>query len=190
MTCVSYLGLIRRETTVTAADISPEEPLGIGGERLHEWGTDPQGSALLERAIRSTGAIIAGRRTYDASLPGWGLNGPTGEARVPVFVVTHRGSPSPPADSVYTLVTDGIDSAVRRAKAAAGDKDVAVSGGEVVRHLLQAGHIDEMWIHVVPVLFGSETRLYEQVGGHHIHLEFVEAIPTPNATDLHYRVQN
>jgi len=175
---------------VTAADISPEEPLGVGGQRLHDWATDPQGSEVLDQAIQSTGAIIVGRTTYDASLSGWGPDGPTGQARLPVFVLTHRGSPSPPAGSVYTLVTDGVDSAVRQAKAAAGDKDVSVSGGEVARHLLQAGHIDEIWIHLVPVLFGSGTRLYEQAGGDHVHLDLVEAIPTPNVTHLHYRVQN
>lgn len=177
---------------VTAAGISPEQPLGVGGERLHEWGfsdVDPQSSALLERTKQSIGAMITGRRNYDASLPYWGPDGPTGKARSPLFVVTHREQPPPPAGSVYTFVTDGIDSAVKQAKAAAGDKTVAVSGVEIGRQLLQAGHIDEIWIHVVPVLFGSGTRLYEQAGGQHIQLDFVEAIPTPRATHLHYRVR-
>jgi dihydrofolate reductase len=114
-------------------------------------------------------------------------DGPTGEAQVPVFVLTHRASPPPPDGGVYTLVTDGVDSVVQHAIAAAGDNDVAVSGGEAARHLLQAGHIDEMWIHVVPTLFGGGTRLYEQVDGEHIELELIEAIPTADATHLHYR---
>lgn len=174
---------------VTAAGVSPEDGLGVGGERLHEWNADPESMALLERTIQRTGAIIVGRTTYDLSLPFWGPNGPTGEEQVPVFVLTHRGSPPPPADGVYTLVTDGVDSVVRQAKAAAEDKDVAVSGGEAAGHLFQAGHMDEMWIHVVPVLFGDGTRLYEQPGVDHIELELVKATPRPMVTHLHYRVQ-
>lgn len=65
-----------------------------------------------------------------------------------------------------------------------------MSGGEVARHLLQAGHIDEIWISLVPVLFGDGTHLYEQAGGEHIELEPIAAIPTPNATHLHYRVRH
>lgn len=172
---------------VTAAGVSPEAGLGVGGERLHEWAADPEGRALWEQSVQSTGAVICGRTTYDLSQ--WGPDGPTGNARLPTFVVTHREEPPLPAGSVYTFVTDGVGSAVRQAKAAAGDKDVSVSGGEVVRHLLQAGLVDEMWISLVPVLFGDGTPLYEQVGGDHIQLEFVEAIPTPSATHLHYRVQ-
>jgi dihydrofolate reductase len=175
---------------VTAADVSPDAGLGVGGERLHEWAADPKGFAVLEQAVQSTGAIIAGRTTYDLSLSAWGLDGPTGKARLPVFVLTHRAEPPPPDGSVYTLVTDGVDSVVRQAKAAAGDKDVSMSGGEAARHLIQAGHIDEMWISVVPVLFGDGTRLYEQVGGEHVHLELIDAISTPDATHLHYRVRN
>lgn len=175
---------------VTAAGISPEAGLGVGGERLHEWAADPKGSAVFERSLQRTGAIITGRTTYDTSLPAWGADGPTGKARLPVFVLTHRAEPPPPDGSVYTLVTDGVDSVVRQAEAAAGDKDVSMSGGEAARHLLQAGHIDEMWISLVPVLFGDGTRLYEQAGGHHIDLELIEAIPTPDATHLHYQVRN
>jgi dihydrofolate reductase len=108
---------------------------------------------------------------------------------LPVFVLTHRKSPAPPADGVYTLVTDGIDSLVRQAKATAGEKDVSMSGSDVGRQLLQAGHVDEVWIHLVPVLFGDGTRFYEHAGGHHVHLDLIEAIPTPNATHLNYRVR-
>lgn len=174
---------------VTAAGITPTEPLGIGGERLHEWGTDPRGSALLEQAVARVGAVITGRRTYDASLPWWGTDGPTGKARVPLFVLTHRESPPPPDGGVYTFVTDGIDSLVRQAKATAGDKDVSVSGVDVGRQLLQGGHVDEMWIHLVPILFGDGIHLYEHTGGHHIQLDPIEAIPTVNATHLNYRVR-
>lgn len=192
MSSVVYEMSMSLDGFVTAADITPEEPLGVGGERLHEWGfpdPDPQSSALVEQTMQRVGSMITGRRNYDASLRWWGPDGPSGKARLPLFVVTHRELPPPPAGGVYTFVTDGIDSAVKQAKAAAGDKTVAVSGVEVGRQLFQAGHVDEIWIHVVPVLFGSGTRLYEQVGGQHIELDFLEAIPTPNATHLHYRVR-
>jgi dihydrofolate reductase len=177
---------------VTAAEISPEEPLGVGGQHLHEWGlpgTDPRGISLVEQSVQREGAIIIGRRTYDASLPWWGTDGPTGKTRTPVFVLTHRETPPPPDGGVYTFVTDGIDSAVTQAKAAAGGRNVGVSGVEVARQLLQAGHVDELWIHIVPVLFGDGIRVYEQVGGQHVQLEFIEAIPTADATHLHYRVR-
>jgi dihydrofolate reductase len=174
---------------VTAAGITPEEPLGTGGERLHEWVADPRGSALLEQAVEGVGAVITGRRTYDASLRWWGQDGPTGKARVPLFVLTHRDSPAPSDGSVYTFVTDGIDSLVRQAKATAGEKDVSVSGVDVGGQLLRGGHVDEIWIHVVPVLFGDGTRLYEHAGVDHIPLELVQAIPTPAATHLNYRIR-
>lgn len=106
-----------------------------------------------------------------------------------MFVLTHRESPPPLDGGVYTFVTDGIDSVVEQAKAVAGDKNVGVSGVSVGQQLIEAGHVDEIWIHVVPVLFGSGTRLYEQAGGHHRQLDLVEAIPTPNATHLHYRLR-
>ncbi|MFI7615805.1 dihydrofolate reductase family protein [Nonomuraea terrae] len=107
-----------------------------------------------------------------------------------MYVLTHRQSPPPPADGVYTFVNHGLDSAVRQAKAAADGRNIGVSGVEVGRQLLQAGHVDELWIHVVPVLFGSGTRLYEQSGGPHIHLDLVEGVPTPNATHLRFRVRS
>jgi dihydrofolate reductase len=89
------------------------------------------GRELLEKTVASAGAVICGRRTYDLSVPWWGADGPTGSVRLPVFVVTHHTPDDPPAASVHTFVTDGIDSAVQQAKAAAGDKVVAVSGADV-----------------------------------------------------------
>jgi dihydrofolate reductase len=112
---------------MNAANVRPEEPLGVGGERLHEWamGGDERGRELLAGAVAALGAVIAGRRTYDLSVPWWGADGPTGAARRPVFVVTHAAPAESPEGGVYSFVTDGIESALRRAKAAAGDGDVA-----------------------------------------------------------------
>lgn len=116
---------------VTAAGVRPEEPLGNGGQRLHEWafGEDERNRELLAEAVNFVGAVIAGRRTYDLSIPWWGADGPAGPARVPVFVVTHAEPEEVPEGGVYTFVTDGIESALEEAKAVAGEKAVAVMGG-------------------------------------------------------------
>jgi dihydrofolate reductase len=176
---------------VTAANVRPEEPLGDGGQRLHEWafGDDERNRELLAEATNFVGAVIAGRRTYDLSVPWWRADGPVGLARVPVFVVSHSEPEQVPEGGVYTFVTDGIESALEEAKAAAGDKDVAVMGGaEIGQQFIRAGLIDEISIHLVPVLFGSGTRLFEHLGGEHIQLENAGVIETPKATHLRFRV--
>jgi dihydrofolate reductase len=101
---------------VTASSVRPEEPMGNGGQRLHEWafGEDERNRELLAEAVNSVGAVIAGRRTYDISVPWWGADGPAGPARVPVFVVTHAEPEEVPEGGVYTFVTDGIESPWRR----------------------------------------------------------------------------
>src|SRR5829696_768211 len=117
---------------VNAANVRPEEPLGDGGERLHEWafgGDERNRRELLAEPTNSMGTVIAGRGTYDLSVPWWGADGPTGPARVPVFVLTHAEPEDAPERGVYTFATDGIERALEEAKAAAGDQDVAVMGG-------------------------------------------------------------
>jgi dihydrofolate reductase len=176
---------------VTAANVRPGEPLGDGGQRLHEWafGDDERNLELLEEAVNVVGVVIAGRRTYDLSVPWWGADGPAGPARVPVFVVTHAEPEDAPEGGVYTFVTDGIESTLEQAKAAAGDKHVAVMGGaEIGQQYIRAGLVDEISIHLVPVLFGGGTRMFEHLGGEHIQLETMEVIETPEATHLRLRV--
>ena len=176
---------------VTASNVRPEEPMGDGGQRLHEWafGEDERNRELLAEAVNFVGAVIAGRRTYALSVPWWGADGPTGPARVPVFVVTHAEPEEVPEEGVYTFVTDGIESALEQAKMAAGDKDVAVMGGaEMGQQYIGAGLVDEISIHLVPVLFGGGTRMFEHLGGEHIQLETAGVIETPEATHLRFRV--
>ena len=176
---------------VTAANVRPEEPLGDGGQRLHEWafGDDERNRELLEEAVNFVGAVITGRRNYDVSVAWWGADGPTGPARVPVFVVTHAEPEDAPEGGVYTFVTDGIESTLEQAKAAVGDKYVAVMGGaEIGQQFIRAGLVDEISIHLVPVMFGGGTRMLENLGSEHIQLETVEVIETPEATHLRYRV--
>ncbi|HZB07793.1 MAG TPA: dihydrofolate reductase family protein [Rubrobacter sp.] len=176
---------------VTASNVRPEEPMGDGGQRLHEWafGEDERNRELLAEAVNFVGAVIAGRRTYALSVPWWGADGPTGPARVPVFVVTHAEPEEVPEEGVYTFVTDGIESALEQAKMAAGDKDVAVMGGaEMGQQYIGAGLVDEISIHLVPVLLGGGTRMFEHLGGEHIQLESAGVIETPEATHLRFRV--
>ncbi len=176
---------------ITAADRSPEEPMGKGGERLHEWAMnseDAYNREMLTQAASSLGAVIAGRRTYDDSLPWWGADGPTGPARVPLFVVSHSVPEEIPRGSVYTFV-DGIEAALARAQAVAGEKEVSVMGGaEMAQQYIRAGLLDEIMIHLVPVLFGSGTRLFDHLGSEHIQLETTEVIKTEAAIHLRFRV--
>jgi len=176
---------------VTAANQTPEEPMGAGGERLHEWafGTDETNRRFFEQALDRLGAVIAGRRTYDQSIPWWGADGPTGLARRPVFVVTHQAPADDPPGGVYRFVTDGVDSALRQAQAAAGDKDVTIMGGaDLGRQYLAAGLVDEVSIHLVPVLFGSGTRMFGDLRDGHVKMQAVDVLPTPSATHLRYRI--
>ena len=173
---------------VKASNATPEQPLGESGERLHQWGfsEDERDREVLAGGVEGSGEIIAGRRTYD-SLPWWGADGPHPPTRV--FVVTHEAPDAVPEGSVYTFVTDGIESALEQAKATAGDKNVAVMGGpDSGRQFIEAGLVDEIGLHLIPVLFGSGTRMFEHLGGEHIQLETVEVTESPAATHLRFRI--
>jgi dihydrofolate reductase len=137
-------------------------PMGDGGERLHEWhdGTGPDGevdTAVFEELNATVGATIIGRRTFDLGLGPWGGTPWPG---MPSFVVTHRTREDLLGDNGGTFAFDGLEAAARRAKDAAGDKDVVVLGADVARHLLRAGLLDEVRIHLVPLLMGEGTRLF------------------------------
>lgn len=173
---------------MTAANVRPEEPMGDGGMRLVQWafGEDERNREYMEQAVGALGAVIAGRRTYDLSVPWWGANGPSGDARKPVFVVTHEPPAESPENGVYTFVTGGIEDALAQARAAAGDGVVCVMGGaDLGRQYLRAGLLDEISIHLVPVLLGSGTRMFD---GIETNLVTAEVIQTPAATHLRYRV--
>jgi dihydrofolate reductase len=176
---------------ITAANRSVEQPMGKGGEKLHEWAMDSEDSRnreILSQGISGTGAVIAGRRTYDDSIQGWEADGPTGPARLPVFVVSHNVPKELPQRGVYTFV-DGIESALAQAKAAAGNKVISVMGGaDIGQQFIKAGLIDEIQIHLVPILFGEGTRLFDHLGSKHIQLETTKVIETTSATHLRFRV--
>ena len=177
---------------ITAANRRPDQPLGDEGEQLHNWAlnnSDKGGRKMVEETVRGAGAVIAGRRTYDDSMPGWGADGPTGAARLPVFVVSHSVPKDIPEGGVYTFVTDGIEKALQRAKAVAGDKNISVMGGAAIgQQYLRAGLIDEIQIHLAPVLFGGGLRMFEHMEDGQIELETIEVIKTEAATHLRFRV--
>jgi dihydrofolate reductase len=152
--------------------------------------SDPADAEALATGAGRLGALIAGRRTYDSSIRWWGADGPTGPRRLPLFVVTHRIPDDVPNDSVYTFVTDGPEAALAQAQAAAGDADVAVMGGpELGRQYLAKGLLDEIGIHIIPILFGSGTPMFSDRIGDHIDLEVAEIVSAPSATHVRYRVR-
>jgi dihydrofolate reductase len=174
---------------ISGANVRPEAGLGDGGERLHDWGfnsADPRNHEIVATWV-NTGAIIVGRTTYDLSIRHWGADGPIGAARVPVFIVSHSVPQDIPAGGVYTFV-DSVEAALEKAKKAAGDKDIGIQGANIAQQFITRGLVDEISIHLVPVLFGSGIRLFEQLDGEHIPLETVEVIDTKEAIHLRFRV--
>jgi len=174
---------------VTAAGVRPEEPMGDGGQQLHEWafGDDERGREVLAESESKVGATIAGRRTYDLSVPWWGPDGPGGAARTPTFIVSHGTPGQVPEGSVYTFVDSPIE-ALELAQAAAGDRDVDVFSASIGQQLLRVGRVDEIHVHLVPVLFGAGTRLVEDLGDNHVQLQIIEVRGGAKATHLRYAV--
>ncbi|MBM7788201.1 dihydrofolate reductase family protein [Tenggerimyces flavus] len=166
---------------------------GEDGTRLHDWhGSGGESTSLsasvqeLGDELNACGATVAGRRTAEL-MDHWGGEHPGGS---PIFVPSHR-PPPPPARWGYpkvTYVNDGIESAIKQAKEAAGDRDVYVVGGYVARRALEAGVLDELQIHQIPVLLGRGRRLFDVLPAE-IELEIVRVIDTPEATHIRYRVR-
>jgi dihydrofolate reductase len=177
---------------ITGANPRPEAGwggLGEGGKQLHDWGfnsEDPRNREIVA-GWATIGAILVGRTTYDLSILNWGADGPTGAARTPTVVISHSVPQDIPQGGVYTFV-DGVESGFETAKNLAGDQDISTTGANVAQQLLKLGLIDEISIHLVPVLFGSGTRLFEGLDSQHIPLETVEVIETAEAIHLRFRV--
>ena len=188
---------------ITGRNDSVELGLGEGGERLHQWvydlaswrerhglagGKTDTDAEILDEAFSNTGAILMGRRMFDHGEGPWGDNPPF---HVPVFVLTHhdRETLVKQGGTTFTFVTSGIESALEQATTAAGAKDVSVAGGaNIIQQLLRAGLLDELQIHLVPVLFGNGRRLFDQIGARHIELERTRVIDSPAVTHLPFRI--
>jgi dihydrofolate reductase len=194
---------------VAGPDQSLDDPLGKGGESLHEWaiateswrsqhgregGERNADAGVIDDVSRNVGAVIMGRRMFgggdgpwDPEWKGWWGDEPPFHG--PVFVLTHheREPLEMQGGTTFTFVTDGIESALAQAQEAAGDQDVLVAGGaETIQQFLAAGLVDELFLHVVPVILGGGARLLENVGTP--RLEPVDVVASPGVTHIRYRV--
>ncbi|HEX6033482.1 MAG TPA: dihydrofolate reductase family protein [Anaerolineales bacterium] len=186
---------------VAGPNDSPEKGLGEGGDALFKWyfsgdteialseGTpllkvSQQSAELLKQAVETYGAGVWGRRTFDIA-GAWGGHPPG----TPCFIVTHHvpqewaneGSP-------FTFVTDGVESAIRQAKQAAGDKDIVVCTASILQQCLNLGLMDEIHIDVAPLLLGKGVRLFDHLDIEPTGLECIRVINAPNVTHLGFRV--
>jgi dihydrofolate reductase len=189
-----------------------DEPLGKGGDLLHEWavrsaswreahglsgGESNADAEVISESLAATGAVVMGRRMFSGGEGPW-QDDPNADAwwgddppfHVPVFVLTqHAREPVVKrGGTTFTFVTDGIESALEQARAAAGDRDVLLAGGaDVAQQYLKAGLLDELQIHLVPVLLGGGVRLFDGLETAAIQLEATRAIVSPTVTHLSYR---
>lgn len=196
---------------VAGPEQSVENPLGIGGDRLHEWafrlasframdgtegGDTGPSDALVRESIATAGATIMGRNMFGGHPGPWSPRGPSGPWRGwwgedppfhhPVFVLTHH--PREPlvmdGGTTFTFVTDGIESALAQARRAAGEKDVSLAGGaHAARQYLEAGLVDGMMISLVPTVLGSGERLFERLGDLK-GLRLARTVPTEDVVHL------
>jgi len=194
---------------VAGSDQSLDNPLGEGGMRLHEWafatdtwreqhgqgdGERSADSEIAEEGMQGIGAFVMGRNMFgggdgpwDESWTGWWGDDPPYHA--PVYVLTHHEREPLPMDggTTFHFVTTGIESALEQARTAAGDQDVSIAGGaSTVNQYLAAGLLDELHLHIVPVVLGAGERLLENVGDP--RLEPIEVVSSPAVTHVKYRV--
>ena len=191
-----------------------EEPLGKGGELLHEWAIrlaawrEPHGleggetnadSEVFAESIAATGAVVMGRRMFSGGAGPW-ADDPNADAwwgddppfHVPVFVLTHhaRETVVKQGGTSFTFVTDGIESALEQARAAAGDKDISLAGGaEAAQQYLRAGLLDELQVHVVPLLLGGGVSLFGSLDIDPAELVQTRVIASPSVTHVRYSVK-
>jgi dihydrofolate reductase len=198
---------------VASPNQSEENPLGEGGERLHDWvvalaawrelhgkqgGEVNESTRVMEETAENIGAGVMGRNMFgppgggdwgDEEWKGWWGDDPP--YHNDVFILTHH--PRDPVEmeggTTFHFVTDGIKSALERAREAAGGKDVRLWGGaDVARQYLAAGLLDELELHVVPVVLGDGARLFDNLGDAEVQLEQARAVEAPGAAHLKYRV--
>ena len=196
---------------VAGPDQSLDNPLGIGGEGLHDWvvslevwraphglpgGEVNESSTVVEEEQAGIGATIMGRNMFGGHPGPWNADGPWNgwwgddpPFHHPVFVITHhaREPLELKGGTTFTFVTEGIESALEQAREAAGGQDVSLAGGaDAAQQYLRAGLVDEMDLHLVPVLLGSGERLFEEVGTDLHGLELVRSVAAPGVTHLKF----
>ncbi len=173
----------------TGPNVSVANPLGDGGERLHQWmNSSPANVTVSGEPFQTAGAFVVGRRMFDVGVGPWGDDPPF---HASVFVVTHRAHEplSKAGGTNYHFATGGLDDALARARAAAGQRDVIVFGGaNTIGQLLEARLLDELRIHLLPVLLGNGTRLFEGAQLALTELVRTRVVTTPDVTHLTFRV--
>src|ERR1700735_2753410 len=197
---------------VAGQDQSLENPLGVGGHLLHDWmrapaawrrdaglqGGEANASTAVYEQDDNSGAVIMGRNMFGGGTGPWGDDpwqgwwGDDPPFHLPVFVLTHhdRDPLELAGGTSFTFVSGGIDTALRLARQAANGRDVSISGGaSVAKQYLAAGLVDEMEIHLVPVLLGAGVRLFDDPAASAIALEQVGVIEAPGVTHLTYRIE-
>ena len=193
---------------VAGPDQRPEEPLGDGGEQLHEWmfateswhashgrsgGSPGPDSDVVDEVKQGIGAYIMGRNMFTAGRGEWDLSwrgwwGDNPPYHVPVYVLTHypRESVEMEGGTTFHFVTDGIEAALSAAREAAAERDVSIAGGaSAIRQYLAAGLLDSLYLHIVPILLSGGERLLDGVGD--VTLEIEKTVASPSATHVKYR---
>lgn len=174
---------------ITRPNVDIHQPFGDDGDSLHDWmfsEPTPMDRQIAAEMNEKTGAFVMGRRMFDFGEEPWGDD----TFVKPCFVLTNR----PKAKLVkgaatFTFITNGIHSALEQARQAAGEQDICIVGGaDVGQQYLRAGLVDELRLHVAPVLFGAGTRLFENIGTDKVKLEKIQTRETPNAMHLVYRI--
>jgi dihydrofolate reductase len=197
---------------VAGPNINPENPLGERGERLHDWvvgleswraghgksgGSSGRDNEVMQESVARGGAVIMGKNMFgpgegapkdDGSWQGWWGDDPP--FHKPVFVLTHQErEPLELTDTTFTFVGDGPEAALELARDAAGNEDVQIAGGaSAIQQYLRAGLVDELYLHVAPLLLGGGVRLFDNLDGADPKLEPVEVVESPVVTHVRYRV--
>lgn len=170
---------------VAGTGVSVDAPFGTAGHRLHRWlgfeGTTPEKTddEAASRMLATAGAVVIGRRMFDVGIELWGEDGAWG---MPCFVVTRRPREAlVRGPTVFTFVTEGVEAAMAKARDTAGSKDVVIAGGaEIAQQCIALGLVNELRLHVVPVLLGQGTRMFPEATTHR-ELRLINSISTRNA---------
>lgn len=176
---------------IAGPDASQANPLGTNGLKLHDWmfANPRQENSQAPELKATTGAAIIGYNMYYEAIPHWGGTGPLGDD-LPCFVLTEEGKVPDDAPTAFTFVTDGIESALEKAKAAAGGKNVWIGGGaHAIQQYIKADLLDELRLHIVPILLGGGTPMFGELGTF-IELDKVEVHDEPDVTHFTYRFKN
>ncbi|WP_368654172.1 dihydrofolate reductase family protein [Ornithinibacillus sp. 4-3] len=177
-----------------------EQPLGANGEIIHEWlfsGDQPSryndffrlssiNKEVFDGSIPDIGAMVVGRRTFDI-VNGWGGSHPI--QGIPIFIVTHEAPENYLENHTsFTFVTDGIKSAIEQANKAANGKNISIGAASIAQQCVQAKLLDEMHLHISPILLGNGIRLFDQIGQEHIKLESKEVVDGSDVVHVKYKI--